>query len=152
MKQHVGLLARSWSKRGAAGHISVRTQSCPRRAGVRLWAHFDAIGEIDWRTKDDMLARPPSGIHFHPRAEIARHSNVADLGLVVPDHCDLKTVAVEDEGLCRNEEGRRLARYLELDRAVNAGRQRTVRIGNIDLGQERARAALQRVGDPGHVA
>ena len=56
------------------------------------------------------------------------------------------------QGLRRNEEGRRLARNFELDRAVDAGRQRTVGIRNIDLGQERARAALQRVGDPGHLA
>ena len=47
---------------------------------------------------------------------------------------------------------RRLARDLELDRAVDPGAQRAVGIGKIDLGQKRARAGLQRVGDPGHLA
>ena len=41
---------------------------------------------------------------------------------------------------------------LELDKAIDPGAQRAVRIGNIDLGQKRARAALLRIGDPGHLA
>jgi hypothetical protein len=46
----------------------------------------------------------------------------------------------------------RLARNLELDRSVDPRRQRAVWIGDVDLGQQRARAALQRVRDPSYLA
>src|SRR5208282_553759 len=93
-----------------------------------------------------------SGVRFHPRAEVARHAELADLSLAVVDHRDQQAVAVEDDRFGGHDEGRRLAWNLELDGAVDPGRQRVVRIGNVDLGQERARTALQRVGDPGHLA
>src|ERR1700677_3089809 len=110
------------------------------RGGARLY--LGAIDQRDWRIEDHALARAYSRVHLHLRAQVARDPDVADLGLPILDHCRLQTAAGEHDRFRRNDEGWGLARYLELDRAVNAGRQRTVRIGNLDLGQKRARAAL----------
>ena len=70
------------------------------------------------------FARPHSGVRFHPRAEVARHSERADLSLAVVDHCDLQAIAVEDDCFSGHDEGRCLAWNLELDSAVDAGRKR----------------------------
>src|SRR5713101_2688508 len=81
-----------------------------------------AIDERDWRIEDHTLASSQSGVYFHPRAEVARDPDGADLSFAILDDGRLQAVAVEHESLRRNGEGRRLARDLELDRAVDAGR------------------------------
>src|ERR1700741_311969 len=125
---------------------------CAWRSGVRARLYLGAVDQVDWRIEDHALSRAYSCVDLHLRAQVACDPDVADLGLAVLDNRRLQTAAGEDDCFRRNDEGWGLARYLELDRAVDAGRQRTVRIGNIDLGQQRARAALQRVGDPRHLA
>jgi len=90
---------------------------------VRLY--LAAIDERDWRIEDHALASSQSGVYFHPRAQVACDPDGADLGFAVLDDGRLQAVAVEEQSLRRNGEGRRLARYLELDRAIDSGRQRT---------------------------
>src|SRR6202035_1114715 len=102
---------------------------------VRLY--LAAIDERDWRIEDHALAGSQSGVHFHPRAQVACDPDGADLGFAVLDDGDLQAVAVKEQSLRRNGEGWSLARHLELDRAIDAGRQRTIGIGDIDFGQER---------------
>jgi hypothetical protein len=47
--------------------------------------------------EDDLLARIHSEIRSHPFAEVARHSELADLNLAVVDHRVLQPIAVEDD-------------------------------------------------------
>ena len=63
---------------------------------------------------------------------------------------DAETVAVADDRVGQHDERRRFARDIQFDGAIDPRRQRVVRIGHIDLGQERARARLQRVGNARH--
>jgi hypothetical protein len=99
-----------------------------------------------------MLANTHSVVRLHPRPEVAHHSEFADLSLAVVYDRDLQSIAVEDDRLSGHDEGRRRAWNLEFDGAVDPGLQSVVWIGKVDFGQERAGAALQRVGDPGHLA
>ena len=57
------------------------------------------------RIEDHLIARLDSGVHFHLRAHIARHSHLADLRLAIFDDRDLQAVAVEDDGLGGHDEG-----------------------------------------------
>ena len=75
-----------------------------------------------------------------------------DVRDAVLDHGDLQAVAIEDDGVGGHQQRRCLARNVKLDRAIGPGRQRAVGIRNVDLGQQRSRAGLQRVGDPRHLA
>jgi len=102
--------------------------------------------------EDNLLARLHTGVRFRPRAEVSRRLDLAHTRVAVVDHPDLQAIAVEDDRFCGHAEGWRFTRTLELDGAVDAGWQRVIRVGNIDLGQERAGAALRRVGDPSDLA
>jgi hypothetical protein len=60
----------------------------------------------------------------------------------VADHGDMQAVLIEYDSIGRYDHRRRLARNKQLDRAVDSGAKRTVRIGNIDLGQKRPASRL----------
>src|SRR5215471_1838105 len=159
-KQHVDLLVSCFWKGFSARYLVRRTGHCSRwsivlggrRAAQLTWLYPAPIDERDRRIEDHTLAGAQSGVYFQPCAQVACDPDGANLSFAILDDGHLQAVAVEEQSLRRNGEGRHLARYLELDRAIDSWRQRTVRIGDIDFGQERAGAALQRVGDPGHLA
>jgi hypothetical protein len=47
--------------------------------------HLAALCEVDRRIEDNPIARLDPGVHFHPRAKIAGHSDLADLRLAIVD-------------------------------------------------------------------
>src|ERR1700723_1115246 len=119
---------------------------------LRLYLSLAAIDESDRWIEDHLVSRLGAANDFDPGAKIAFHFHLVHLGLAIVDNRHLDSVAVEDERIGRHQKARRLARDMKLDGAVNAGRERTAGIGNIDFGQERAGAALQRLGYPGYLA
>ena len=121
-------------------------------ASLRGQTHVAPRGEVDGRVENDPIALLDPAVHFHPRAHVAGHPYLADFRLAVLNNRDLQALSVEGDCLRGDDERRRLARNLEFDEAVHPGAQRALRIGKINLGQKRARAALLRVGDPGHLA
>jgi len=60
----------------------------------------------------------------------------------------MQTVVIENDGVGRYDHRWCLARDEQLDGAVDSGAERPVRIGHVDLRQQRAAAGLQRGCDP----
>ena len=54
----------------------------------------------------------------------------------------MQAILVEYNRVGRYDHRWRLARDKELDRAIDPGTERAVRIGNVDLGQQRSAAGL----------
>src|SRR6202022_2094903 len=100
----------------------ILTSLCARR--LRHGLNLAAVDERDRRIEDHLIPRLDAAIDFDPRAEIALHFHLAELRLAAVDDGNLHSVAVEDDRIGRHQEARRLARDMELDRAVDAGRQR----------------------------
>src|ERR1700733_409230 len=119
---------------------------------LRLYLSLAAIDESDRWIEDHLVSRLGAADDFDTRAKITFHFHLVHLRLAIVDNRHLDSVAVEEERIGRHQKARRLARDTKLDGAVNAGRERAVGIGNIDFGQERAGAALQRLGYPGYLA
>jgi hypothetical protein len=71
--------------------------------------------------------------HLDLRSEIARHRYFPDVGDPILDDRHLQAVAIEDDGIRRDQQRLRLARNLEVDRAINTGGQRAVRVRVVDL-------------------
>jgi hypothetical protein len=65
-------------------------------ASERIWT-LAPSRRVAGGIEDDLLARVHSEIRFHPCAEVARHSELADLSLAVVDHRVLQPIAVEDD-------------------------------------------------------
>src|SRR5260370_20690922 len=112
---------------GKASRLGISSGTLTIGLGGRTGAHrarlyLAAIDERDWRIEDHTLASSQSGVYFHPRAQVARDPDGADLSFTVLDDGRLQAIAVEEQSLRRNDEGPRLAPYLQLDRAVDAGR------------------------------
>jgi hypothetical protein len=119
MKQHVDLLCEnSRSKSPRTPAIKLRGRR------VEAGPHFAAIAESDRWIENDLISSPDSAVYLDPRAQIALHVDLTELRFAIVDNRDLHSVAVEDDGICRHHEARRLARDLELDRAVDARGQR----------------------------
>src|SRR5216683_7841815 len=104
---------------------------------LRHGLNLAAVDERDGRIEDHLITRLDAAIHFDPRAEIALHFHLAELRLSIVDDGYLHSVAVEDDRIGRHQKARRLARDMELDRAVNARSQRAVRIADVDFSQQR---------------
>src|ERR1700739_58991 len=120
MKEHVKLLLRMCVRRPPPARKARAEQEAVlggRTGAQRARLYFAAIDERDWRSEDHPLASPQSGVYFHPGAQVACDPDGADLGFAILDDGRLQAIAVEEQGLRRNGEGRRLARYLGLDPA-----------------------------------
>jgi hypothetical protein len=111
---------KSLSARHLAGTPTIGLGGRTGAQQARLY--LAAIDERDRRIEDHALASFQSGNYFHLRSQVARDPDVADLSFAVLDHSRLQAVAVEEQSLRRNGEGRRLARYREFNLAVDAGR------------------------------
>ena len=93
----------------------------------------------------------PSSASTHvPKSRITPSLRISTLPSFTTATCNpLRLKMIASAGTLKDGVGRGI---FEFDGAVNPGLQSVVRIGNVDLSQERARTALQRVGDPGHLA
>src|ERR1700730_4684773 len=142
-------MSASWRFDKKASRVSVPSL-CARR--LRPYLNLAAIDESDRWIEDHLVPRFDTAVDLDPRALIALHFHLADLGLAIVDDRHLHSIAVENDRIGRHQKARRLARDLELDHAVGPGRQGAIRIRYVDFGQQRSRAGLQRIGDAGHRA
>src|SRR6266516_2933893 len=122
------------------------------RGGLGASLRPAAICEVDRRVENHLVARLDAVAHFHGRSQIARDGHLMHADRAVLDHGDVQPVVVENDGVGGHDQRRRFARNVQLDRAIDPRRQRAVGIAHVDLGEQRARAGLQRVGDPRHRA
>jgi hypothetical protein len=134
MNKHVELLA-----------IRIRLTSLYTRS-LRLDLHLAATDERDRWIEDQPVACLDAAIDFDLCAKIALYSHLAYLRPAVAEYGYLHSIAVENERIGRHHEARRLARDLELDRAVDSGSQSAIGVRDVDFRQQRPRARLQRVG------
>jgi hypothetical protein len=66
-----------------------------RRLGDDL--HFLAIGQVDWRLQDDLVAILDAFADLHLGAEIGGDRNLAEMDDPVVDYGDLHAVLIEDD-------------------------------------------------------
>src|SRR5580693_7682709 len=104
MKQHVGLLARSFVEKSPPSRTPLISLFA-RRSDFMARPYLGAIDQVDWRIEDHALSRAYSRVHLHLRAQVACDPDVADLGLAVLDNRRLQTAAGEDDCFRRNDEG-----------------------------------------------
>jgi hypothetical protein len=128
------------NKRRMAIASSVQDLAC-----LRL-THRDlaAFRQVDHRIKDDQIARLDAVVHFDFRAEVTRDSDLLQMSGAILDDGDMQAVLIEYNRIGRYDHGWCLARDEQLDGAIDPGTKRAVRIGNVDLCQQRSAAGLQR--------
>jgi hypothetical protein len=109
-----------------------------------LMTHRDlaAFRQIHHWIKDDLITRLYPVVHLDFDTEVARDRDLLQMHGAVADHGDMQAILIEYDSIGRYDHRRRLARNEQLDRAVDAGAERAVRIGNIDLGQKRPASGL----------
>src|SRR3979490_2302421 len=112
-------------------------------ARLRL-THRDlgAFRQVHDRIEDHLIARLDAVVHFDFLAEITRDRNLLQMGGAVLDDRDMQAVLIEYNRVGRYDHRWCLARDIQLDSAIDAGTERAVRIGDVDLGQERPAAGL----------
>src|SRR6202030_4058371 len=102
----------------------------------RPWPYPLAVREVNHRIENDLVSRLDAVPHFNLRSKVTRDRYFSDVDDPVFHDTDLQAVAIEDDGISRNQQRVGLARNMELDGTVNSRRQGAVGIGNIDLGQQ----------------
>jgi hypothetical protein len=127
------------SKRRASDCIPGITLAC-----LCLMTHRDLVAfrQIDHRIEDDLITRLYAVMHLDFGAKVARDRDLLQMHGAVADHGDMQAVLIEYDRIGRYDHRRRLARNEQLDRAVDSGAERAVRIWNIDLGQKRPASRL----------
>jgi hypothetical protein len=74
-----------------------------RCSGLGTRLHLGAVDKVDRRIEDDLISGLDSAVHFHPGAEIALDSHLADLHpAAADDERQLRSVTVEDERVGRH--------------------------------------------------
>jgi hypothetical protein len=108
-------------------------------------AHRDlaAVGQVDHRVEDDLIARLDAVVHFDFLAEVARNRDLLHMGNAVLDDRDMQAVLIEHNRVGRYDHGWCFARDEQLDGAIDPGTKRAVGIGDVDLGQQRPAPGLQ---------
>src|SRR5450631_1284529 len=109
--------------------------------------HPAAFRQVDHRIKDDLIPWHDAVMHFDFRTEITRDRDLLQMSNAILDHGDMQPVLIEYNRVGRYDHRWRLARNIQLDGAINPGAECAVRIGNVDLGQQRTAAGLQCAGD-----
>jgi hypothetical protein len=121
-----------------------------------LGLHLASVHKVNGRVEDHEFSLLDPVPQFHLRSQIASNRNLPDVRNAIFHNGHLQAVAVEDDGLSGNQQRRRPARNMKLDKTVRSRLERTVRIRNINLGQERPRpgcsASAVRVTFPGYVS
>jgi hypothetical protein len=113
-----------------------------------LGLYVASVHKVNRRVEDHEFSLLDPVPQLHLCSQIAGNRNFPDVSNAVFHYGHLQAVAVEDDGLSGNQQRRRPARNMKLDKTVRSRLERTVRIRNINLGQERPRPRLQRVGGP----
>jgi len=80
----------------------------PAGDGPSADIHTAAVGEADGRAEDYLVAFVDPVAHLDFGAKVALHGYLADVRDAILDNRHLQTVAVEDDGLGRNAQRRRL--------------------------------------------
>ena len=123
--------------------------------GSRLRLHPAAVGEVNRRIENHLVSRLDAVAHFDLRSEVARHRDFADMGHAILHYGDLHAVAVENDGVGRDQQRRHLARNVQLDRAIDSGLKAPSGLGmSISVSNVRVpgcRASAIRVTLPGNV-
>src|SRR4249919_3027173 len=119
---------------------------------TRANVHLLALDQVYRRVEDDLIALLDAVAHLDLFPQIARHRYFPDVNDPVLDSGDLRPLGVENDRIGWHQDTGGLARDAQFDGAVGSWSQRAVRIGNVDLGQQRPRPGLQRVGDPRDLA
>src|SRR3979411_1787458 len=111
-----------------------------------------ALRQIHHRIEDDLVARLDAVMHFDFLAEVARDRDLLQMGSAVLDDRDMQAILIEYDGVGRYDHRWCLARDKQFNGAIDSGIERAVRIGNVDLGQQRPAAGLQCCRDSGDLA
>ena len=108
---------------------------------------FAAVGQVDHRVEDHLIARLDAVVHFDFRTEVTRDGDLLQMSGAILDDRDMQAVLIEYDRVGRYDHRWCLARNVQLDGAINAGAERAVRVGDVDFGQQRPAAGLQRARD-----
>src|ERR1700742_1287568 len=122
------------------------------RFAHRAHRYLAAVRQVDHRIEDDLIARFDAFAYLNLRAEVARDRDLLKTGGAILDHRDVQAILIEYDGIGRYDHRWRLAWDEQLDGAIDPGIERPIRIRNIDLGQQRSAAGLQRGRDACHLA
>jgi len=114
--------------------------------------YLAAIPQIDRRGKHHLVAglNTVANLDFSP--EVAHFGDLAAVHHAVLDHQHVETISVENDCPGRYDQGRRLARNLELHRAIHPRAQFPAAIGKVDLGQQGPGRRVQGLGNPRDLA
>ena len=104
-----------------------------------------ALDKVDLGIEDNHVAFLDAIADFHLRPQIPCHGYFSDVGVTTVDYGDLQAVAIENDRLGGHQKARCVMRNMKLDPAVGPGLHRAIWIRNVDIGQQRARARLQRM-------
>src|SRR5579863_291637 len=126
-------------------NVASRFSSAPNSACLRLtYRDLAAFRQVDHRIEDDQVARLDPVMYFDFGAEVTRDRDLLQMSAAILDDCDMYAVLIEHHRIGRYDHRRCLARDEQLDGAIDPGTDRAVRIGDVDLCQQRSAAGLQR--------
>jgi hypothetical protein len=103
----------------------------------RPWAraYLAAVGQIDRRIKDHLVAPLDAAVDFNLLSKVAYHRDLAQVNHAVLHHGDLQSGFVQNDRIRGHLEAWSLARNVELDGAVDPGAESSVGIRDIDFRQ-----------------
>jgi hypothetical protein len=127
---------------------SKRRISIPLRTGLarlrRTHRHLAAFRQVHHRIEHDLITWLDAVVHFDFRAKVARDRDFLQVDGAVLDHRDMQAILIEYDGVGRYHHRWCLARDQQINGAVDSRAECAVGVGNVDLGQQRPAAGLQR--------
>src|SRR5467141_3595203 len=103
-----------------------------------------AFRQVHHRIEDHLVAGLDAVVHFDLCAEVPRNRDLLQMDDAVLHDRDMQAVLIEDHSVGGDDHRRCLSRDIQFDGTVDPGTERAVRIGDVDLGQQRPAAGLQR--------
>src|SRR5712664_3988005 len=103
-----------------------------------------AFRQVHHRIEDDLVAGLDAVVHFDLYAEVTRNRDLLQMDGAVLHERDMQAVLIEDHSVGGYDHRWGLSRDIQFDGTIDAGTERAVRIGDVDLGQQRPAAELQR--------
>src|SRR5882672_7182548 len=103
-----------------------------------------AFRQVHHRIEDHLVAGLDAVVHFDLCAEVPRNRDLLQMDDAVLHDRDMQAVLIEDHSVGGDDHRRCLSRDIQFDGTIDPGTERAVRIGNVDLGQQRPAAGLQR--------
>ena len=105
--------------------------------------HLAAVGEVDHRPENHLIACFDAIPQLNFRSQIARHRHFAKPRDAVFDHDHLQAATVEHQGVGGDDYGGSLAGDMQLNRQIEPWAQRLIWVGHVDLGEQRSRTRRQ---------